>query len=120
MKLNKRPRRFKNRLYISVLMFLGALSLPVMNSCNNSNMQEELKRKNDSIAAARKQDSLAEIKKQDSIKSAMEALRQDSIRKADSLAKAKAAKPSKPAKPVNPFKPDGPTITKYGVPADLN
>lgn len=107
--------RCKNRLYLSVIIFLGMFSIPLTQSCSNPKDQEkEQQRIKDSIAAAQHfQDSLNQAKN-DSIANALRQQEiQDSIKRADSVAKAR-----KKHKPVNPYKPTTPT-TKYGVPVDM-
>ncbi len=98
--------------YFLVLGFLGSLSWFSMSSCGNAAKEEaEQKRINDSIAEAIRQDS---IRQADSLaQAAIEQARLDSIAKAkqDSIEKAKNQN-------QNNYKPK-PPMTKYGVPKDM-
>ncbi|HNW90961.1 MAG TPA: hypothetical protein PKN48_14980 [Bacteroidales bacterium] len=107
MKVNRRILKIKSGFYYYTLVVFGGISLLFFSRCNTGPSEEEkAARINDSITKVKvQQDSIA---KADSVaKVALEQARLDSIAKADSVAKAQ--------KPKNPYKPPKP-ITKYGIP----
>jgi len=105
MKLNRRLLKIKSKFYYYSVVFLGAISVFFFTRCDSPKAENNNQQINDSIAKAKaKQDSIA---KADSIaKVEKELATLDSIARADSIAKAK--------KKPNPYKPDGP-VCKYGV-----
>ncbi len=113
MALKKFSLRFQNRLYLSALLIIGAFSLPFVSSCGNAkDSEKEQQRIKDSIAnATHIQDSIAKVKADSTATAIKEKAIQDSIRKADSIAKAKQQQIK--------FKPVVVPQTKYGIPANL-
>jgi len=119
MALKKSYLRFQNRLYMSVIVFLGMLSAPMIHGCGNAqDAEKELQRIKDSIATAQRQSDSINKVKADSTAAAMREMEiQDSIRIADSIAKAKQQQQQQVKPKPNPYEP--PMQTKYGVPANL-
>jgi hypothetical protein len=100
--------------YRNLLMILGLLGFSFMSASCGGNAEEKMKAREDSLARAKAvQDSLArEKQKSDSAEAArIELFRQDSVRKADSIAKIKKPNPYKP--PIHPQ-------TKYGLPVKMD
>lgn len=118
MALRKSYLRFQNRLYMSVIVFLGMLSAPMIHGCGNAqDTEKELQRIKDSITTAQRQsDSINNIKADSTAAAIREMEIKDSIRVADSIAKAKQQQQQVKPKP-NPYEP--PMQTKYGVPANM-
>lgn len=100
-----KARRFESRIYVGLLIFLSALSLPFLNSCRNESQQTDqivdslgirireletqLQARADSLHAARK-----ELQRQDSLKALREKPNRSKTGKSDSVQTPAPQKPT--------------------------
>ncbi len=127
MKIKRRILKIRSRFYYYLLVLIGSTSVLMLTRCHNPNSEEDIAHRNDSIARAQRlQDSLATADSINLAKTLQAGL--DSVRRADSLAKAKKkirVKPQAPQQyvPVQPVVdygviPNETPATKYGVPVN--
>ena len=113
MKIKRRILKIRSRFYYYLLVFIGSTTVLFLTRCHNPNAEDDIARRNDSIAKAKhQQDSVAtadSVREAGKIQAAL-----DSIHHADSIAKAKKKIKNKPT-PPNPFVPTEHPAVDYGV-----